>query len=289
MFDSSLKIFTLCALSIVLTACPAEKNIDNENTSESKTTEASTEQISLLMNTSMGEIELVLYNETPKHRDNFVKLVKEEFYTGILFHRVMSQFMVQAGDPNSKTAEQGAQLGDGGPGYTVPAEFNTSLIHKKGALSAARQPDQFNPNKESSGSQFYIVQGQKYSASDREAMMMQTNQNKLQTEIRAYLSLPENTDKLATVQRLSQAGPDSINPYIEILKDSISYVDFKYTEEQEAIYSSIGGTPFLDANYTVFGEVTKGLDVIDKIAAVSVDGANRPTEDVKILSITIIE
>ena len=289
MFDSSLKIFTLCALSIVLTACPAEKNIDNKDASEIENTEVSTDQVSLLMSTSMGDIELTLYNETPQHRDNFVKLVKEGYYTDLLFHRVMSQFMVQAGDPNSKNAEPNAKLGDGGPGYTVPAEFNSKLIHKKGALAAARQPDQVNPQKASSGSQFYIVQGQKYSASDREAMMRQTNQSKLQTEIRAYLSLPENTDKLADVQRLSQAGADSINPYIETLKDTISYVDFKYTEEQEAIYSSIGGTPFLDANYTVFGEVTKGLGVIDKISAASVDAANRPTEDVKIISITIIE
>ena len=175
---------------------------------------------------------MVLYNETPQHRDNFVKLVKEKFYNGTLFHRVISNFMIQGGDPESKNAKPGQMLGNGGPGYTVPAEFNTSLIHKKGALAAARQGDGVNPKKESSGSQFYIVQGKK-----------------------------------TTRPELESIGK----------RNGITY-----TEEQIKTYETVGGTAFLDMNYTVFGEVIEGLDVIDKIAAVKKARGDRPVEDVKI-------
>lgn len=193
----------------------------------------------VLISTTYGDIKIVLYNETPKHRDNFIKLVKEGFYDSLLFHRVMKNFMIQGGDPESKNATPKARLGNGGPGYTIPAKFDTNLIHKKGALAAARQPDQINPDKASSGSQFYIIQGDKYikvkdgvfkKVGDKKAKEIKTNNN--------------------------------------------------YTEEQYKIYETIGGYPFLDGNYTVFGEVIEGLDVLDKIAAIAVDRANRPLEDV---------
>lgn len=186
--------------------------------------------------TNYGKIVVKLYNETPKHRDNFIKLVKDGFYQDLLFHRVIKGFMIQGGDPESKNAPAGKMLGSGGPGYTVPAEFDSSLIHKKGALSAARMGDQVNPKKESSGSQFYIVQGRKYGDKELERLSMQTG--------------------------------------------------VKYTDEQKEIYQTIGGTPFLDMQYTVFGEVVEGLDVVDKIAAVQTLPGDRPKEDVK-FTITI--
>jgi len=191
------------------------------------------------MKTSMGDITLVLYDDTPMHRDNFIKLVNEKFYEGILFHRVMSKFMIQAGDPNSKDAKPGTQLGAGGPGYTIPAEFRPNLWHKKGALAAARQPDQVNPNKASSGSQFYIVVGQPWSVND-----------------------------------LTQMEAQGQHP--------------KFNDEQKKVYTSIGGYPPLDYQYTVFGEVTEGLDVVDKISLVPC-ASTRPVTDVKILSVTVVK
>lgn len=188
-------------------------------------------QTKVLISTSFGDMTLVLYNETPKHRDNFTKLVKDGFYDGTLFHRVIAGFMIQGGDPDSKTAEKGQMLGNGGPGYTVPAEFNKSFYHKRGALSAARMGDGINPQKASSGSQFYIVQGKKYDRKNLESMGKRSGAN--------------------------------------------------YTEEQITAYETEGGTPQLDMNYTVFGEVIEGFDVIDKIAAVSKGRADRPKEDVK--------
>ncbi len=194
-------------------------------------------QVKVLISTSYGDIKVVLYNETPKHRDNFVKLVKEGFYDSTLFHRVINSFMIQGGDPDSKNAKAGIPLGNGGPGYTVPAEFNPQLFHKKGALAAARQPDSVNPNKESNGSQFYIVQGKIFDKKQLDAYVKSKN-----------------------IKR---------------------EVPFTYTEEQEKIYQEIGGYPPLDMDYTVFGEVIEGLDVIDKIAAVNTDRRDRPKQDVK--------
>lgn len=190
------------------------------------------------ISTNYGDMVIKLYDETPQHRDNFIKLAQKGYYNDLLFHRVIKDFMIQGGDPDSKNAPAGKQLGAGGPGYTIPAEFRSSFIHKKGALSAARQGDQVNPRKESSGSQFYIVQGKK--VSDAELNQMEMNYG------------------------------------------------IKYTPEQREIYKTIGGTPFLDNNYTVFGEVVEGLDVIDKIAAVKTAPGDRPLEDVK-MTVTVME
>ncbi len=181
--------------------------------------------------TTYGNMVVKLYNETPKHRDNFLKLVKEGTYNDLLFHRVIREFMIQGGDPNSRTAQKGQMLGDGELGYTIPAEFVPSLYHKKGALAAARQADQVNPQKASSSCQFYIVQGSKWDA--KRLAMVEERMNK------------------------------------------------KFTPEQAQVYATLGGTPFLDGDYTVFGEVVEGLEVIDKIAAVQTDGSDRPVEDVK--------
>lgn len=201
-------------------------------------------QTKVLISTSFGDMKLVLYNETPKHRDNFIKLVKEGYYDSLLFHRVINGFMIQGGDPDSRNAKPKVMLGNGGPDYTIPAEFNPKLYHKKGVLAAARQPDSFNPNKESNGSQFYIVQGRKFD----------------QKAIDAY-------EKSKSIKRNEE---------------------FTYTEEQEKVYMELGGYPPLDMEYTVFGEVIEGLDVIDKIAAVETDRRDRPKEDVK-MSMKIVK
>ncbi len=181
--------------------------------------------------TEYGTMTVELSNATPQHRDNFIKLAEEGFYDGTLFHRVIKGFMIQGGDPLSKNEQPGAMIGTGGPGYTIPAEFVDSLYHIKGAIAAARQGDQVNPEKRSSGSQFYIVQGRTF------------------TE-----------EELAMVE--SRKG-------------------FRYTQEQREAYKTLGGTPFLDGDYTVFGKVVKGLDVIDKIASVETNPGDRPKKDVK--------
>lgn len=181
--------------------------------------------------TSYGDMVVKLYNETPLHRDNFVKLVKEGTYDDLLFHRVIGNFMIQGGDPNSRNAKPGQMLGDGQLGYTIPAEFVPGLFHKKGALAAARQGDEVNPEKASSSCQFYIVQGDLWDE--------------------GRLKMVE--------QRYGKS----------------------FTPEQAQVYATIGGTPFLDGDYTVFGEVVEGMEVIDAIAAVQTDRMNRPIKDVK--------
>ena len=188
--------------------------------------------------TSYGDMVVKLYNETPLHRDNFIKLVKEGTYNDLLFHRVINQFMIQGGDPNSRTAKPGQMLGDGELGYTIPAEFVPALFHKKGALAAARQGDEVNPAKASSSCQFYIVQGTTWDAN--------------------RLKMVE--------QRMGKS----------------------FTAEQAEVYATVGGTPFLDGDYTVFGEVVEGMEVIDKIAAVPCGPMDRPIEDVK-MKMSIVE
>jgi len=192
----------------------------------------------VLIETSYGNMTVKLYNSTPLHRDNFLKLVRKGFYDGLFFHRVINQFMIQGGDPDSRTAKSGQLLGNGGLGYTVPAEFVPGLYHKKGALAAARMGDNVNPQKASSSCQFYIVQGQVW----------------------------------------NDAG-------LQMIQDRFGK---KFTQEQIETYKTIGGTPHLDGDYTVFGEVVEGLDVIDKIAAVPCGANDRPVEDVK-MKISIIE
>lgn len=190
----------------------------------------SVQQTMAIIHTSLGDITVKLYNETPVHRDNFIRLVQEKTYDSTLFHRVIKGFMIQGGDPDSKHATPGQALGMGDLGYTLPAEIKPGLLHKKGALSAARLGDAVNPRRESSACQFYIVQGRTYT--------------------------PEE---------------------IEILKTRYGV---HFTPEQEALYTTVGGTPHLDGQYTVFGEVVDGLEVIDKIAAVATDGNDRPLEDI---------
>jgi peptidyl-prolyl cis-trans isomerase B (cyclophilin B) len=253
-----LSLWVLCIL--LVSACKEKPKKDVEDgaadtnqteitaTAETEKKDTATEVEGALnqkakISTEYGDMIIKLYDETPKHRDNFIKLVKEGFYNDLLFHRVIQGFMIQGGDPESKGAPASKMLGNGGPGYTIPAEITTRFIHKKGALAAARTPDNMNPARESSGSQFYIVQG---------------------------------------------GGP--ITPTQGDLKAYGERKGFYYTGEQLKTYAEIGGRPDLDKDYTVFGEVVEGLDVIDKIASQPVNQqfGNRPFADIK-FSISLID
>lgn len=245
----------------------------------------------LKIETSMGDIKVKLYNETPKHRDNFIKLAKDGTYNGTLFHRVIKDFMVQAGDPESKNAPKGKMLGSGDVGYTVPAEFvYPKYFHKKGALSAARQGDEVNPKKESSGCQFYIVTGKVFNDSTLLNMEQQKNQNKV-TE--AFNALAQKHMKEIYKMRKAndQDGPYALQDtlFIQAEAEAAKQPDFHFTPEQIKAYTTVGGTPHLDGEYTVFGEVVEGMDIVDKIQQVKTDRSDRPEEDVKIINVSVIE
>ncbi|RLD61514.1 MAG: peptidylprolyl isomerase [Bacteroidetes bacterium] len=248
----------------------------------------------ILIETNFGNIKLKLYNETPKHRDNFLRLVSENYFDSLLFHRVINNFMIQGGDPDSKNAPKGKLLGDGGPDYTIAAEFNKNLFHKKGVLAAAREGDKVNPEKRSSASQFYIVQGQVFTNEQLDKMENAINQRRKQEFIINYLNKKENKalkNKLDSLQKNKKTNEiESI--ILKIEKDTQEEFNknykLTYTTEQRKIYKSIGGTPHLDGSYTVFGEVVEGLDVVDKIATVKTDKNNRPLKDV-VMKIKIIK
>src|SRR6476469_7372226 len=227
------QVFKILMLSLFIsTTAAAQQNIKLKKRDRKRDVE---------LTTTKGVVVLRLYNETPLHRDNFLRLVKAHYYDSVLFHRVIKNFMIQAGDPESKQAAPDVMLGNGGPNYTVPAEFVPTLFHKKGVLAAAREGDDVNPTKASSGSQFYIVEGKKF----------------------------------------SDAGLDSLETFR--LKGR------KIPVQQRAVYQTIGGTPHLDQNYTVFGEVVQGLDVVNRIAAVPTNEADRPVADVRILQAKLVK
>lgn len=244
--------------------------------------------------TTMGDIVVKLYNQTPKTRDNFIKLVKGHFYDSTLFHRVIQTFMIQGGDPNSKKAKEGAMLGNGDAGYTVPAEFVPGLFHKKGALATARQGDQVNPTKASSGCQFYIVQGKKFTNGALDTMEQRMNFGIKQQIFTKIIGMPQNAAlKKKFIQFQNESNIDSlqaltktIEPMIDSLYDKAD--KFKFSSEERKAYTTVGGTPQLDNNYTVFGEVVKGIKILDKIAAVKTDKNDRPVQDVRILSMKIL-
>jgi peptidyl-prolyl cis-trans isomerase B (cyclophilin B) len=231
---------------ILLASCSSPKKVKSENDEPAQENAAQTSQnnntdkmTQVLLKTTYGDIIIALYDDTPAHKANFEKLVKEKFYDGVLFHRIIKGFMIQGGDPDSKTAKPGQQLGGGDVGYTIPAEFVSGRFHKRGAVAAARMGDNVNPQKASSGCQFYIVDGTVYD-SDRLNMIAQ------------------RTGKT-------------------------------FSPEQSQAYTTVGGAPFLDGDYTVFGEVVKGMEVVDKIAAQPKNVADRPLEDIKIISASIVK
>lgn len=242
----------------------------------------------VLIKTTYGDMVVKLYNETPLHRDNFIKLVNEGFYNDLLFHRVIKNFMIQGGDPNSKGAPASKHLGDGGPGYQIDAEIKDGLYHKKGALSAARLGDSANPERKSSGSQFYVVQGQVYTPDQLEQF-----EDKMKFQAIRKEAMRIFTTKQAIFQKLQQEGNmDSINnlriQISEEAENSVKEEDYKMSDAQREIYTTVGGTPHLDGAYTVFGEVIEGFAVIDSIANVATAPGDRPLEDV-IMSMELIK
>ena len=241
------------------------------------------------LETTMGDITVKLYDETPKHRDNFIKLVKEGVYDSTLFHRVIQNFMIQAGDPTSKTANDTAKLGSGDVGYTIPAEFVPTLYHKRGALAAARQPDNVNPERASSGCQFYIVTGQVFNEDQLIAMEKNMNQARLDT---IFQNLARKHMKEIFKMRKADdtAGLLALQDTLERQAKAQQKEEGvrKFTPEQIKIYTSKGGAPHLDGDYTVFGEVIEGMDAVSRIEAVKTNKADRPIENIRILKATII-
>ena len=237
--------------------------------------------------TSYGDMVAILYNETPKHKENFIKLANSKFYDSLLFHRVMNEFMIQGGDPESKKAVAGQSLGSGNPGYTIEAEFRPTLFHERGSLAAARTPDAGNPTKASSGSQFYIVQGKKYTTEEIDQFEESLRNNKKSQYLREIVMSPKYTGLLTQIQEHQRAQDGAwLNEFFEksdtlIVKEKPGYKPFAFTPEQKTVYTTVGGTPFLDGEYTVFGKVIKGMEVVDKITAVAKDAQNRPNEDIR--------
>lgn len=249
----------------------------------------------ILISTVYGDMKVKLFNETPLHRDNFIKLVKRGFYDSLLFHRVINHFMIQGGDPDSKSADDTSSLGNGDVDYWIRAEFNKKLYHKKGMLAAAREDDDVNPDRESSGSQFYIVMGKTFDSVALQKAEIRVNKNIVQKinynvafsgkskQLKEYylrLTNEEKTDSLKYVRR-QLADPVSIERYKKT-------PHFTFTSAQKKTYTTLGGAPHLDMNYTIFGEIVEGLDIIDKIAAVKTDKNDRPKENVR-MKISIIK
>lgn len=232
--------------------------------------------------TKYGDMVAILYDETPKHKANFIKLAKEHYFDSLLFHRIIEGFMIQGGDPDSRNAQPGQHLGQGGPGYTIDAEFNSKLFHEKGALSAARLGDNQNPTKASSGSQFYIVHGSVFKEEE-----LRTDQLKLNTAMQQYFQDPNNKPAYDSVVNFYQSGNmKGYQDYIMKLKPRVENAtgietDKQISPEKIEAYTTVGGAPHLDEGYTVFGKVIKGLEVIDKIAAQPKDQADRPNEDIR--------
>lgn len=273
-----------------IASCGSKGNTVAKN-EESMTTESTSNDKRPLVEfeTSLGKIVVELYNETPQHRNNMLKLVKEGYYDGILFHRVIREFMIQAGDPNSKTATANQSLGSGGPGYTIEAEIvYPQFFHKRGALAAARTSDQVNPERRSSGSQFYIVTGSVMKTEEIEAMEQQlTNSTKQQV----FMSLV--SARRDEIMQLQAAGDTTGLKAIqdELIAQTEAQVGevAKFTDAQREAYTTIGGAPHLDGQYTVFGEVVEGMDVVSAIENVATGRSDRPTTDIKIIKARIVE
>ena len=240
--------------------------------------------VTVSLKTTLGEIRLKLYDLTPIHRDNFIKLVKSGFYDGVSFHRVINNFMIQAGDPETKAPV--VSFPDSIKTYTLPAEFRHEYFHKKGALAAAREGDDVNPEMRSSGTQFYIVQGKKYTEAELSQLEDKINNNLKRSYFNKFVR--ETTDSIAASGNVASGSEIQEIASMKMFRFIKSHNDFKIPDDQKNVYMTLGGTPFLDGTYTVFGEVISGLDVVDKIAAVKTEN-DRPVTDVKIIKARIIK
>lgn len=289
-------------LPLIVMAALASCSGKDSNTTETRTNSTSpmvqntaaaapadTASARVRVNTDLGSFTVLLYGDTPKHRDNFLRLAREHYYDGTLFHRVIKDFMVQAGDPDSRNAAPGVQLGGGGPEYKIDAEIVfPAHFHKRGALAAARQGDQVNPEKKSSGSQFYIVTGKTMTAGEME-MLEQQMQNSVAQSAFNDMAMQQRDHIIALQRAGDRAG-------LQALQDTLVSRAMRYaqehprsiTDEMRNAYTTVGGAPHLDGDYTVFGEITEGMDVIDRIEAAETDRADRPRTDIRIISMEVL-
>ena len=273
---------------MVCVSCAFSSSKEQTSNKQNNSMESTTPMVRI--STNYGDIVVRLYDETPEHRDNFLKLAREGYYDSTLFHRVIKDFMIQGGDPDSKGAPAGKRLGTGGPEYTLPAEFvYPQYYHKRGVLSAARQADQMNPERRSSGSQFYIVWGKQYSEAELRQLAAQLDGQRGQ-QIFNGLAAQHRDSIQAMYKAGDQKGLMALQQRLAAETDKLlkSTPGFTFTPEQTKDYTTIGGTPFLDNQYTVFGEVVEGLDVVEKIQGVATGSADRPKEDV-VMTMTVLE
>jgi peptidylprolyl isomerase len=269
--NSSIKKLILAPVFFLAIAC----NVPGGNTNSF-----------VLIKTTLGDIKIKLYDETPGHRDNFIKLINSGVYDGVSFHRVIKDFMIQTGDTKTRPAGSPA-VSDSLENYTIPAEFNPAFFHKKGALAAARQGNDVNPEMRSSGTQFYIVQGVKYTDAELTQAEERINNNIKQGVFTRMIR--ETADSIVKAGKpVDQAQVQEIAS-LKMFAYLTSYSSYKLSDEQRNVYKTQGGTPRLDATYTVFGEVTEGLDVVDKIAAVPTDATDKPLNDIRILKIKVVK
>ncbi|MCM1483690.1 MAG: peptidylprolyl isomerase [Muribaculaceae bacterium] len=277
----------LAALAVIINAQKTSTSMTPTPTTDS----ATRPDVKVLMHTTMGDVTLLLYGDTPLHLDNFVKLASEGYYDGLLFHRVINDFMVQTGDPSSRNAPAGKLLGDGDPDYQIDAEITWPRhFHKRGAIAAARTSDQVNPQRRSSGSQFYIVTGRTFN----EGQLAQMERNMQLEQQKAIFNrlAAEQRDSIMTLRRnRDQAGLQKLQDELVRRTEAMAaeQAPVVFTPEMKEAYTTVGGTPHLDRAYTVFGEVIDGMDVIDRIQKAETDGNDRPLSDIRITSMEVLK
>jgi cyclophilin family peptidyl-prolyl cis-trans isomerase len=262
----------LILIFIVFFAVSCSTSKDNKNTF-------------VLIKTTLGDITVRLYDETPGHRDNFIKLVKNNVYDGLAFHRVIKDFMIQAGDPESKI-KYVKEAADTLSSFTIPAEFNLRLFHKKGALAAAREGNDVNPEMRSSGTQFYIVQGTKYSDGELNKAEQRINNNLKQAMFVKIIKEITDSSRISGTNLKDAEIQEKAS--LRMFETMAIKGEYRIPEDHRSTYKTQGGTPRLDGTYTVFGEVVAGLDIVDKIAAVKTNESDRPITDIRILKMKLV-
>lgn len=288
------RAFTIGAMCFAAIACHSEAAAGDDNNSKTKmdnTQAADTASVRVEVETTEGNFTVMLYGDTPKHRDNFVKLAREGYYNGTLFHRVIKDFMIQAGDPDSKNAPDGKALGSGGPDYKIDAEIVfPKHFHKRYTLAAARQGDQVNPMRRSSGSQFYVVTGTKLDTAQVAGLEQRLKMSRMQ---KAFNDLAmEHRDSIRQMQmRGDSKGLNALRDTLVAQAEAQAANDTTpaLTPEMKEAYTTVGGAPHLDGDYTVFGEVISGFDTIDRIEKAETDGRDRPKEDVRIIAMKVLQ
>jgi peptidylprolyl isomerase len=263
---------TALQLPVLLLFLSCNAPVNNENTI-------------IQVKTTLGDFKLKLYDETPIHRDNFIRLIKTGIYEDVSFHRIIKGFMIQAGDLSTKSVPLAA-MPDSINTYTIPAEFNRHYFHKKGALAAARQGNDVNPEMRSSGTQFYIVQGVIYNDDDITRAEQNINNNFMQSLFNKIIK--ETSDSVQLSGKIITDAEIQEIASVKMFQYLAKNENYKIPEEHRTIYKKIGGTPALDGTYTVFGEVIEGLDVIDRIAATKTDISDKPIDDIKIIKMKIV-